>query len=431
MKVKARKLLYPWLFLKCGLSFALGFKSTGVTRLLLSFLLVLPGVMQAQFTYITNEDDTITITGYTGPGGDVTIPSAITGRSVTAIDQNAFYEYASLTGVTVPNTLITIYPQAFLRCTSLTNVNLGNSVMNLGYDAFGGCSNLTSIVIPASTTSVDVHAFWGCTRLAEINVAPLNSVYGSLDGVLFDKSQTTLVLYPEGKLVSNYAVPNGVTNIGPRAFYGRANLTGVTLPETLTSLGEFAFGWCNNLTRVTLPNSLTNIQDGHASIGGVFGVFGYCTSLTNVIVGKDLAYMGMGTFWACTNLTAVYFQGNKPETVLAHLMGWPWIFEGDTMVTVYYLPGTTGWGPTYSHRPTMLWNPQAQTGDGGFGIGPNGFGFNITGTPDIPIVIEASSNLAAQSWVPLQSCTLTNGLIHFSDSQWANYSGRSYRIRSP
>ena len=172
MKVKARKLLYPWLFLKCGLSFALGFKSTGVTRLLLSFLLVLPGVMQAQFTYITNEDDTITITGYTGPGGDVTIPSAITGRSVTAIDQNAFYEYASLTGVTVPNTLITIYPQAFLRCTSLTNVNLGNSVMNLGYDAFGGCSNLTSIEIPASTTRFEVNAFRGCTRLAEINDAP-------------------------------------------------------------------------------------------------------------------------------------------------------------------------------------------------------------------------------------------------------------------
>lgn len=429
MKPKARKLLYPWLFSRYGLSFAPRFKSISVTPLLLSIFLVLPAETQAQFTYVTNEDDTITIKGYTGPGGNVTIPSIITGRSVTAIDQNAFYEYASLTGITIPNTLITIYPQAFLRCTGLTNVNLGNGVMDIGGDAFGGCSNLTRMVIPASTTDVDVHAFGGCTHLAEINVALLNSVYHSLDGVLFDKSQTTLVLYPEGKLVSNYTVPNGVTNIGPHAFLGCANLTGVTLPETLTSLGEWAFGWCNNLTRVTLPNSLTNIQDGHVSIGGVLGIFSYCTSLTNVILGKNLAYLGMGTFWGCTNLMTSYFQGNKPETAVANLMGWPWIFEGDTSVIVYYLPGTTGWGPTYSGRPTMLWNPQVQTDS--VGVGANGFGFNITGTPDIPIVIEATTSLTAQSWAGLQNCTLTNGLVHFSDPQWASYSGRFYRIRSP
>jgi hypothetical protein len=79
----------------------------------------------------------------------------------------------------------------------------------------------------------------------------------------------------------------------------------------------------------------------------------------------------------------------------------------------------------------VLWNPQAQTNDPSFGVRQGQFGFNITGTPDIPLVVEATTNLAAQSWVPLQSCTLTNGLIYFGDSQWTNYSGRLYRIRSP
>jgi len=79
----------------------------------------------------------------------------------------------------------------------------------------------------------------------------------------------------------------------------------------------------------------------------------------------------------------------------------------------------------------MLWNPQVQTNDGSFGVRDNHFGFNITGTADIPIVIEASSNLAVPSRIPLKTCTLTNGLIYFSDQQWTNYPGRFYLIRSP
>jgi hypothetical protein len=67
--------------------------------------------------------------------------------------------------------------------------------------------------------------------------------------------------------------------------------------------------------------------------------------------------------------------------------------------------------------PAMLWNPQAQTNDASFGVRQNRFGFNITGTADIPLVTEATTNLAAQSWVPLQSCTLTNGSIYFGDAQ--------------
>ena len=59
------------------------------------------------------------------------------------------------------------------------------------------------------------------------------------------------------------------------------------------------------------------------------------------------------------------------------------------------------------------------------------FGFNIAGTPDIPLVIEASADLAGSSWTPLHACTLTNGLVYFSDPQWTNHPRGFYRIRSP
>ena len=49
----------------------------------------------------------------------------------------------------------------------------------------------------------------------------------------------------------------------------------------------------------------------------------------------------------------------------------------------------------------------------------------------VPIVLEATANLAQAQWTQLQSCTLTNGLLSFSDSEWTKYPSRFYRTRSP
>jgi hypothetical protein len=61
----------------------------------------------------------------------------------------------------------------------------------------------------------------------------------------------------------------------------------------------------------------------------------------------------------------------------------------------------------------------------------NQFGFTITGTANIPLAVEACSNLGSATWTALQTCTLTNGSIYFSDPNWGNYPARAYRIRSP
>jgi hypothetical protein len=105
-------------------------KTICATSLSLLLLLTLPAVMQAQFNYMTT-NGTITITGYSGSGGAVTIPTTIAGLPVTAIGgvfdiwdnwYGAFYECTSLTSVTIPNTVISIGEQAFGWCSSLTSV---------------------------------------------------------------------------------------------------------------------------------------------------------------------------------------------------------------------------------------------------------------------------------------------------------------------
>ena len=261
---------------------------------------------------------------------------------------------------------------------------MGNGVLYLGMGTFTLCTSLTRVSISDSVTTVGDFAFHNCEGLTDVKI---------------------------GK---------SVTQLGPGigyAFDGSTNLTSVVIPGNVTNLGNYAFAFSASLASVTIENGVTRIGD-HA--------FHDCPSLTNITLPASVTAIDDEAFADCSNLADAYFKGNAPA-----LTGSGDVFYYSSNVTVYYLPGTTGWGPTYAGRPTMLWNPQVQTTDGSFGVRQNRFGFNIAGTAGIPIVIEASTDLAAPAWVALHSCTLTNSLVYFSDPLWTNYPGGFYRIWSP
>lgn len=134
----------------------------------------------------------------------------------------------------------------------------------------------------------------------------------------------------------------------------------------------------------------------------------------------SVGYIGEDAISDCLNLRGIYFAGNAP--------GWdPYAFSNDTNAAFYYLPGTTGWTPKPGGWPMVLWNPQPVA----FGVNANQFGFNITGSSNIVVVVEASTDLANPAWIPLATTTLTNGLSFFSDPQWSNFPARFYRFSSP
>jgi len=98
------------------------------------------------------------------------------------------------------------------------------------------------------------------------------------------------------------------------------------------------------------------------------------------------------------------------------------------------LPWTAGWNTRFGGLPTALWAlpyPVILNSSPGFGVQSNWFSFTIFWATNLPVVVEACTNLGSPIWSSVGTNTLTGGSSYFSDPQWTNYPGRFYRLRSP
>ncbi|HEV2318574.1 MAG TPA: leucine-rich repeat domain-containing protein [Verrucomicrobiae bacterium] len=304
---------------------------------------------QAQFNFTTH-NDSIAITGYNGPGGAILIPDTIDHLPVVRIGDGAFAHRTSITSVVVPDTVTDIGedaftgmdvhsgltalklgrnvsrigPGAFSGCDQLKTILIPDSVRTIGAGAFVFCSTLTHIYIPAGVTNIEDGAFNACFGLESITVDAGNPAYCSGDGVLYNRNRTRLLQFPGGK-AGDFVIPDSVKNIAHFALWNCPNLTSVRIPEGITEIGDEEFAACRSLSTVIVPASVRHI--------------------------------GQNAFNSCLSMRGIYFYGNAPDYGEYWRGGRSKVLGGLDSGTIYYLPGTTGWGSTFGGRPTATWKP--------------------------------------------------------------------------
>lgn len=248
----------------------------------------------------------------------VIIPEQIDGIPIVTIGDQAFWQCSKLTSITIPSSVIYIWPRAFIGCNSLTDLvvdpqnrnyiveddvlfditktnlvhcpttkigeyTIPDSVTAIGYYAFKGCNRLTSVTIPDSVTYISDFVFDGCSGLTNITVPDSVTFLGQ--GVFKNCSGLTSV-----------TLPNAITSIASDTFYDCINLPDITIPDSVTSIGRCAFLNCKKLKSITIPDSVTSIDEA---------AFSGCSGLANVTLPDSVTFIGNNAFNGCSSLTSI------------------------------------------------------------------------------------------------------------------------------
>ena len=181
--------------------------------------------------------------------------------------------------------------------------------------------DIRDLVIPDGVTTIKQYAF--CTRFRSVTFPPSVkkigrcAFYGSdyawhyMDAIyLSDLAAWCKVtgcilkgakdLYLNGELVTDLAIPEGVTSLPSFIFHSIESITSVTIPNTVTEIGEGAFAGCYNLNTVSISNSVTEIKEK---------AFDCCHKLEKVTIGNSIRTIGDDAFDGCESLKD-FFVGN-------------------------------------------------------------------------------------------------------------------------
>ncbi|WP_300901748.1 leucine-rich repeat domain-containing protein, partial [uncultured Bacteroides sp.] len=153
----------------------------------------------------------------------------------------------------------------------------------IGKYMFKGLKKLQTIILPNHVSKIDTRAFFGSTSLIEINNTDNIINYG--DSVFYGCSS-----------LSSFKFNDQIEEMGKCIFGGCTNLSDISLPSEYESIKKETFANCTNLANISIPESVRSIG---------IGAFKNCTNLTNIRIPKSVVKLDKKAFYGCTGLTSI------------------------------------------------------------------------------------------------------------------------------
>ncbi len=251
-----------------------------------------------------------------------------------------FAECSNLQTIKISEGVESIWMNAFWGCEQLISVSLPSTLTWLSDRVFFGCASLSSITLPSSLERIGSGVFGGCESLQKINVEPGSNFFASIDGVLYNKDITELIKFPEGSSLSEYTLPETVTELPNGAFssckllkqvnlhqgisaisnyaFMDSGIKYVTLPESVLSIGDGAFNGCKSLHDFYAPESVVTI--GEQAFAG--------SNLQGIALGSRVRNIGENVFADCNSLMAVTTLSKDIKPGLKTLSGCTRLADG-------------------------------------------------------------------------------------------------------
>ena len=231
-------------------------------------------------------------------------------EGITRIPSYAFQGAASLTEVSIPDTVTSIGNYTFAS-TALTELELPENLTIIGARILQGNKGVSEVIIPKGVTEM------------YYNVAGNK---GSFDGSQVQKAE----------------FEKGITRIPSYAFQGATNLAEVLIPDTVTSIGNYAFA-DTALTKLELPENLTTI--GARILQGNKGV-------SKVIIPKGVTEMYYNVAGNTGSFDGSQVQKAEFEKGITRIPSYA--FQGATNLAEVLIPDTVTSIGNYAFADTAL-----------------------------------------------------------------------------
>lgn len=293
-------------------------------------------------------------------------------NSIQSLPDCIFRDCCSLEKIVIPDSVKMISDDAFTDCTALKSVDLGKNISEISDYAFTNCSNIDTlhlmdknektlyafrsckikeliykegttiisdgilyynstvekIYVPSTTTKIGEY-YWGVLGkyygLKQIDVHPNNNTYCSINGVLYDKNMTTIYRCPRNINISEFIIPDSVSNIYKYAFKCAKNIKTLTISDKVSDIGDYSFSDCDiktliieegtkkitnsmivsrtTLETIKLPNSIDKIDNPADSFSD--GVFENCINLKEINITPNIKSIGNRAFYNCKSLVSL------------------------------------------------------------------------------------------------------------------------------